>query len=150
MANLDCVISIEDTLTGAATPKTMLQLVAPADQRVKVKAWGIFCKGTVTTNTPLLVQLIRQTGAGTSSANTPAKKNEGIADGPRSTARDTFTVEPASDDEIVKTVDVHPQSGFNEYFPLGGELIVPSNGRLGIKVTAVNDVSVSCFFDFEE
>jgi len=150
MSRIQAVATCTDRSVAAATPQTLIQIVAATNTRVTVKGWGIYGKGVATTDAPVLVQLIRQTGAGTSSANTPALKDTGVPEVVQTTALDTFTAEPASDDVIIKSFDVHPQSGFSEYFPLGGEIIVPGAGRLGVKATPGATVSMSAFIDFEE
>lgn len=150
MSRIQAIAFCTDRSVTLATPQTLIQIVCAANVRATVKGWGIYGKGVVTTDSPVLVQLIRQTGAGTSSANTPQLKDPSVPETPQTTARDTFTAEPASDDVIVKSFDVHPQSGFSEYFPLGGEIVVPGGGRLGVKATAAATVTMSAFIDFEE
>ena len=150
MSRIGAIATVPDRSVTLNVAQTIVQLVAAANTRATVKGWGCYAKGTVTTDAPILVQLIRQTGAGTSAANTVQLKDTSVPEAVQTTARDTFTAEPASDDFIVKSVDIHPQSGFSEYLPMGGEIIVPGGGRLGIKVTATATVSVSAFFDFEE
>jgi hypothetical protein len=150
MSRISAIATCPDRSVTLNVAQTLIQIVAATNVRATVKGWGIYGKGVVTTDSPILAQLIRQTGAGTSSANTPALKDTSVPEAVQTTARDTFTAEPASDDVIVKSVDVHPQSGFSEYFPLGGEIIVPGGGRLGVKATAAATVSMSAFIDFEE
>jgi hypothetical protein len=150
MSRNQAIALCSDRSVTLATPQTLIQIVAATNVRATVKGWGVYGKGIVTGDSPVLVQLIRQTRAGTSSVNTPALKDTGVPEVMQTTARDTFTAEPASDDVIVKSIDVHPQSGFSEYFPLGGEIIVPGAGRLGVKATAAATVSMSAFIDFEE
>src|SRR5205085_9677055 len=53
-----------------ANGKTLLQVVAAAGHRVRVQGRGITIKGTSATDPPVLVQLVRQTTAGTMTAGT--------------------------------------------------------------------------------
>ena len=148
MAGIE-LIATQPDITSGVSIKTLIHLLAAAQHRIKIKGWGVFCKGIVTTDAPLLVQLIRQSTAGTMSALTLVKKDTSVAETLQTTATHTATVEPGVTN-ILKSIDVHPQSGFSEFFPLGSELIVVGGGRMGIAVTAGVSISVSAFFDFEE
>ena len=148
MAGIE-LIATQPDITSGVSIKTLIHLLAAAQHRIKIKGWGVFCKGVVTTDAPLLVQLIRQSTAGTMSALTLVKKDTSVAETLQTTATHTATVEPGVTN-ILKSIDVHPQSGFSEFFPLGGEIIVVGAGRLGISVTAGVSISATPFFDFEE
>ena len=148
MAGIELIVTQPDITTGTSL-KTLLQIVAAAQHRVKVKGWGIFCKGIVTTDAPLLVALVRQSTAGTMSANTPQKKDTAVAETLQTTAQHTATVEPTITSTL-KSIDVHPQSGFSEFFPLGSEIIMVGGSRLGLVVTAGVSISATPFFDIEE
>src|SRR6266702_558711 len=45
--------------------KTMLQVQAAANDRIRVLGWSVAFKGTSATDAPLIVQLMRQSTAGT-------------------------------------------------------------------------------------
>lgn len=138
----------EITLT-AATAKTVLQLVAAANHRVKLLSWGVFFDGTSTTAEPVQVRLLRQTTAGTMSALTPTKRDDSIADSLLTTAQHTATVEPTAGD-LMEAIEVHPQQGYQAFYPLGGEVIIGGGDRLGIECTAPSGVNVRATAIFEE
>lgn len=150
MASLICVATIAEQALGAATAETVLQIVAPTNQRVKVLGWGVFFDGTSVTAEPVQVILTRQTGAGTSSANTPVRLDGSLSETIQTTARDTFTAEPTSDDATIDVVEVHPQQGYEKLYPLGQEPIIDGGGRLGIKCTAPAAVNCRAKIIFEE
>jgi hypothetical protein len=95
---------------SAGVAKTVLQIVAAANHRVRVERWGVFFDGVSVTAEPVQVRVLRQTTAGTMSANTPKKLDDSIADSVLTTAQDNATVEPTAGD-VLDVVDVHPQNG---------------------------------------
>lgn len=133
----------------AATAKTILQLVAAANHRVKILGWGVFFDGTSTTAEPVQVRLLRQTTAGTMTALTPTKRDDSIADTLLTTAQHTATAEPTAGD-LLEAIEVHPQSGYQVMYPLGAEPIVGGGDRVGIECTAPAGVNVRATVIFEE
>ncbi len=135
--------------TGTAL-KTLLQLVAATNHRVKVLGFGISFKGVTAADPPILVQLVRQTGAGTMSALTLKKKLNLGAETIQTTAQHTATAEPTPVD-ILWAKEIHPQGGSHrEWFPYGEELILIGGERLGLVVTATVTTSAIASFDLEE
>lgn len=149
MAAFQGVATITEQALGAATQETVLQLVAAANHRVKLLQWGVFFDGTSVSEAPVQVVLQRQSTAGTSSANTPVKIDDSLAETLQTTARDAFTVEPTSGD-ILWAGEVHPQSGYSEILPLGQEIIIGGGDRIGIRCTAPAAVNARAFMKFEE
>lgn len=136
---------------SAATAKTVLQVSTASGTnlpRALVKQWGIFFDGTATTNEPVVVKLIRQTTAGTGTTVTPVAVGDS-ADTILMTGAYNFSAEPTSGD-VLKVVEVHPQSGYSEILPLGMEIVVKANTRLGIVATAPANVNCHAFFWVEE
>jgi len=139
----------EITLT-AATAKTVIQMVAAANHRVKILGWGVFFDGTSTTAEPVQVRLLRQTTAGTMTALTLTKRDDSIADTLLTTAQHTATgTEPTAGD-LLESIEVHPQQGYQVLYPLGGEVIIGGGDRLGIECTAPAGVNVRATVIFEE
>ena len=149
MAAFQGITTITEQALVAATQETVLQLVAAANHRVKLLRWGVFFDGVSVSAEPVQVVLQRQSTAGTSSANTPTKIDDSLAETLQTTARDVVTVEPTSGD-IVGVYEVHPQSGYAELFPLGQEIIIGGGDRLGIRCTAPANVNCQAFMHFEE
>jgi hypothetical protein len=133
----------------AATAKTVLQLVAASNHRVKVNGWGVFFDGTSTTAEPVQVRVLRQTTAGTMSANTPQKINSSDDETLQTTAQDNATAEPTAG-AVLDVIECHPQQGYQVMFPLGQEFIMPGGTRLGIECTAPAGVNVRAKFFGEE
>lgn len=147
MAANEGTLSTSTGLLTTTSPKTLLQLVAPANQALRVKGFGIGFKGIVVTDTPIVVELLRQTTPGTGTARGPVKRSLG---GPslQATGFENFTVEPTAGDTVwVDTI--HPQAS-GEFPLIGREVIVDGGGRLGLRVTASVSVSGHGHIDFEE
>jgi hypothetical protein len=133
----------------AATAKTIMQLVAASNHRVKLLEWGVYFDGTSTTAEPVQVRLLRQTTAGTMSSLTPTKNDDSLAETLQTTAQHTATAEPTAGD-VLAVLEVHPQMGYEKIFPLGSEVIIGGGDRLGIECTAPAAVNVRGYMKFEE
>ena len=134
--------------TGTAA-KTLVQLIAPANHRLRVVSYKISFKGTSATAAPIKVRLLRQSTAGTMSALTPVKLDDSIAETLLATAQHTATAEPTAGD-VLESIEVHPQSGYEKIFAYGEEPIVGGGDRIGIEVTAGADVSAIAEIQYEE
>ena len=147
----DQIFTLQDSEVAlvAATAKTIIQVVAPANHRQRILGWGVFFDGTSVTAEPVQVELIRQSTAGTSAALTPVKDDDSLAESILSTARKTFTVEPTSGD-ILDVVEVHPQQGYEVMYPLGQEKKCGGGDRVGIRCTAPAAVNVRAKMRVEE
>lgn len=137
----------EVALTTAA--KTVVQIIAPANIRLRVKGWSVSFDGTSTTAAPVLVRLLRQSTAGTVTSLTLTKMGMAGSETIQSTAGHTATAEPTAGD-VLDAVNVHPQGGFEKVFLPGDEIIIPGGGRLGIECTAGAAVNVLPKIWFEE
>lgn len=148
MAGINAVAQTTEIALSAATAQTVIQIVAPTNQRLKITEWGVFFDGISATAEPVQVRVLRQTTAGTMSSLTPVKRSAG-SETLQATAQHTATAEPTASD-VLDMVEVHPQSGYEKLFPLGREIEVPGGGRVGIEVTAPATVNVRAKFAYEE
>ena len=137
-----------DIATGTAV-KTLLQVVAAANHAIEITEYAVSFSGVNNTHLPILVELLRQTDAGTTSALTPVNADDSGGDTFDTTARHTATAEPTGGD-VLRSHYVHPQTGL--VVPVGGEapLIVGAGDRVGLRVTAANDVKAAATICFEE
>jgi hypothetical protein len=153
MARLGIIAQPALIVTGTAL-KTLLQLVAPTNQRVAVREISISFNGVSNTSTPILVEVVRQTSAGTITNVTTLRKTDPdiSAETIQTTCKDTATVEPTDGGDVPIAEQVHPQTGF--LWQPGGmgidELIIPGGGRLGVRVTAGTSVSAAVRVRAEE
>lgn len=115
-------------------PHTVLQVVAPANQRLVLDSVDVGGKGTVVTDGPIRVRILRQTTAGTMTALTPVKLDDSLAETIQSTAQHTATAEPTASDVIWEGT-FHPQSSTGKSWPYGKEPKIKGGGRLGMEIT---------------
>lgn len=148
MAGVFFDLTTAEIATGTSA-KTLMQIVAATNQRVIVHEWGISFQGVSNTADPIQVDLILQTDAGTSSALTPVKANQGDNETLQTTARHTATVEPAGT-TIFQSYFVHPQTGRDWMAPVRAPRPVQGGTRLGIRVTAAADVGAIAYAHCEE
>ncbi len=134
---------------SAATAKTVCQLRAPTNQRVKILAWGIYFDGISNSAEPVQVRLLRQTTNGTMTTLNPVKVDDSISDSLQTSGGHTATAEPTAGD-LLKRIEVHPQSGYEEQCPFGQEYIVGAGDRVGIECTAPATVNCVAWIRFEE
>ena len=135
-------ISVADAATD-----TLLQIVAAANHAVRITRWHLSAEGVVNTDDPVLVELLRQTDAGTATALTPKKLDDSIADTLDTTGQHTATVEPTAGD-ILRSRYVHPQSGID----VPDDIIVGVGDRVGLRVTNATGVALkfTAEIEFEE
>lgn len=148
MAGLVAIAQTAEIALSAATAKTVLQITAAANHRVKIKGWGVYFDGTSTTAEPVQVRLLRQTTAGTMSSLTPVTRGT-ESETIQTAASHTATAEPMAGN-VLDICEVHPQQGYEVIFPLGDEIQIPGGGRVGIECTAPAGVNVRAKLIFEE
>lgn len=149
MAGLRCSASTPaDVALSAAVARTVLQLAAPANQRLLVREWSVFFDGVDTVGEPVEVRLYRQSDAGTMSGLTPSRLSAG-AETPQGAASHSATAEPTNG-ELLRVLQIHPQTGYDVILPPDLLIEVPGGGRLGIVCVAAADVGVLCSIVWEE
>jgi hypothetical protein len=142
MSAVIVVANTAEVALTAATAKTIIQVASVAHRPIKVKEWGVFFDGVSVTEAPVQVRLIRQSTAGTMSALTPIERTiTGVTI--QETCLHTATVEPTLV-SCVAAREVHPQSGYQEKFSFGDEIVVggAAIGRIAIECTAPATVNV--------
>lgn len=152
MADLKFVVQNEAVVAMvAATAKTILQILAPANQRVKILNFGMAFDGASVTAVPVKVQIVRQSTAGTGgTAYTPKKVDDSLAETILTTALTNIaTTEPTTGD-ILFTFLVHPQQGYREIAAFGNELKCGGADRIGVLVNAPAAVNCTATLQCEE
>jgi hypothetical protein len=152
MAALQGAFKIPVTAVNSATV-TVIQISAPANQRLKVLGYELSFDGTNSANAPAIVSIERQTGGTfTNTAVAPAKVNDptGTGETLQASSKNTMTVAPTSGDVLhYHTVPVfgglliYPQSPGQEDLIYGGSI-------LGIKVTTTSTVNCYGTVRYEE
>lgn len=134
MAGVRFKLDSGDIAFTAAT-KTILQLIAAANVRLRIERVTIGFKGIVATEVPVGCELLRQTSAGTMSAATVEKQNESDDETLQVTAQHTATSEPAAS-TIKRAEPIHPQTSREWVFPPGRDLFVKGGERLGFRLNS--------------
>lgn len=147
MAGVRAVAQTAEVSTGTSA-KTILQVVAPAAQRLTVRRAGISFDGVAADAAPILVRLLRQSTAGTMSALTPVALSPAGAT-VRAAAQHTASAEPTAGD-VLLAVNVHPQAGYHEILPADFTIEVAESGRVGLEVTAGASVNALAHIGWEE
>src|SRR5438105_2905164 len=97
MAGVKAKVNSGEVALLAATLKTVLQIKAPANQRLMVTGYYLYGKGIVVTDTPMLFNLkSNAANFGTGTSVTPSKGNTSDDETLQSTAFKNFTVEPTT------------------------------------------------------
>lgn len=148
MAGIVCIAQTSEVSLSAATAKTVIQVVAASNHKVKVLRWGVFFDGTSATAEPVQVRLLRQSTAGTMSSLTPTKQTTD-SETVQTTAQHTATAEPTAGD-VLDICEVHPQSGYEVVLTPDNYIWVAGGGRIGIECTAPATVNVRAKIVFEE
>lgn len=152
MADMKFVVQNEANVAMvAATAKTILQILAPTNQRVKILNFGMAFDGASVTAVPVLVEIVRQSTAGTGgTAYTPKKLDDSLTETILSTAlTNIVTTEPTTGD-ILFTFLVHPQQCYREIAAFGYELKCGGADRVGVRVTAPAAVNCRAIMQCEE
>lgn len=134
MAGLYFTLKKEITLSASVGPITLVQLVAPSNQRVEVVGADVSMNGVTSSDPPVLFEILTQSTAGTMSALTPGKVNPSDSESVQSTAQHTAVSEPTAGTVICGEYISSLTGGF---IPLpNGVIPVAGAGRLGIRYTS--------------
>lgn len=144
------------TMVTNSAIKTLLQILAPANQRVKCNEWDVSFNGTSNTAAPILTEIVRQTSNGTG-LNTFALVKVNNSDqetlqstGYYGTLTTTNSAEPTDGSVVPFAEFIHPQQGYQWRATVGKELHAQGGTRLGLRVTAGASINVSARMGLEE
>jgi hypothetical protein len=148
MSKIQGVLTNVGASTGTAA-KTLLQLIAPANQGIKMTKIAISFAGVNNTQAPIRVDILRQSTAGTVTGATPVKREGGESGTLQATGGKDASAEPTPGD-VLETWYVHPQTGLDYVVPDQAPITIGQGGRLGLRVTSANDIAAACSLAFEE
>ena len=127
----------------AATAKTVLQLVTPANIGVAVRGLAISFDGTSGSAEPGSVELSIQTTAGTMSAVTPRHDDTRVGLTIQSAAQKTATAEPTTT-TMLRDWHVHPQTGVEFRWWLDEEIVLAGTSATRLGVVVNMPAAVNC------
>lgn len=134
MAGVGTLLTKNITLVTGSGPLTLLQLIAPSNQRIILRRCEISMNGITVADPPVYFDVVVETTAGTMTSATAAivKKNATDSESIQMTAQHTATVTPTATD--IKWADYfHEQTG--GVIPLR-DIPIPGGTRLGIRYTS--------------
>jgi hypothetical protein len=136
-----------------ANTLTVMQLVAPTNQRLRVLAYELSFDGTNSANAPATILIERQTGGTfTNSSVAPKKVNDpsGTLETLQAVTKNTQTAAPVSADTLHQFS--LPVFGGSLFYPLppGQEDMIPGGTILGVKVTTTAQVNCNGGIRYEE
>src|SRR4051812_39530639 len=102
MAALRCRFVSGSVAASVGAAKTVVQLVAASNQRVKLTNLGVFLDGVASSAVPVQVRILRQTTAGTfsSTTNAPTLAEKGLDETPQTNYQVGATAEPTAGDVL--------------------------------------------------
>jgi len=158
MAALQGYIDIPSTSLTGGTGLTVLEIVAPTNQRVKVLAYGFYFDGTNNSATPVQAMIARPAASGTYTPILPVPVEGEVTEAFQATYNFKNTgIEPTytapssgASGNILKTFTVHPQLGYEYLAPLGQEDIVKGGTVWAVQFTAQAGVDVRGYVKVEE
>jgi len=151
MAALICSVTTGEIALAAATAKKVLHLKAAANHRVKLLSWGCYFDGVSVTDAPVVVSMCEDTATGsiTGTALTEVKHDRGADETIQTAGLHTVTA-GTSGDTAIKTIEVHPQQGYEFVAPMGQEYIIPGSVGVYWSITAPAVVNVTMYAVWEE
>lgn len=133
-----------------ATTKTLMQVVAAANHGVLVNEISISFDGITNNSTPIRVDIVRQSTAGTMTSLTPVKDPDDTDETLQTTAqKDCTGTEPTAGDILMSEL-VHPQTGFIWQAPFGRQIKIGGGDRLGVRTVAGATVNAVVRMNCEE
>lgn len=145
MAGINAYAPIPVTNVNANT-MTVVQLIAPTNQRLRMTALELGFDGTNSANAPALITIERQTGGTfTNTTVRPAKTNDpsGVGETIQANSKNGMTASPTSTDTLGQ-FPVPVFGGLVIYpFAPGQEVMIPGGTTLGIKVQT--QAAVNCY-----
>jgi len=136
-----------------STAKTAITVVAPSNQRVKIKGLEVFGQGTSNTDTPVKVELMTfaSISGGTAGTVTTSKQDGDMGETIQSTIAGNYTAEPIYTTGVtVRVWNVHPQTGIAVYFPLHDEILLKGGAGFGVRLTTNQNETMSVNLICEE
>jgi hypothetical protein len=157
MARVICGARASAMSVAANSTKTLMQVLAPANQGVSWLRAKVSFEGVLSTDKPVIIQILKQTDAGTTGqavTETVLLSPKGTAPTPQAVALAGIFAggEPTASD-IVDEVYCHPQSGYEWVWQRAEDAFAYFNERYAIRVispTGNATTNAACSVIWEE
>lgn len=136
-------------MSTTTSAKTLMQIVAASNHKSLIDEISISFQGTSNTAAPILIELIRQSDAGTMTSLTLLKDPDDWDETIQTTANKDASAEPTGT-TVIKSLYVHPQTGWDWQAPFGKAIAVGGGDRVGLRVTAGASVNATVSMSGEE
>jgi hypothetical protein len=151
MAGLIYEVNIPSNGLTAAAATVVGFITAPANQRVKLKAYGFYFDGVSNSATPIEIKLARPTTGTFPASGTAIKTEPGLLETIQSTVGLSAGTQPTLTPSLVyKTITVHPQLGYEYIAPLGEEEQIQGGTTWVASANAQAAVNIRGYFRAEE
>lgn len=143
------IVNSAEVALVAATAKTVIQYKAATVTPILFRGGTISFDGVTATDAPVVVSLVRTAGDGTGTTiATPSNENEAVTYSAQGTAKENFSVEPATVKSLAAW-EIHPQGGGVVYELSITEPILCTTA-VALKCTAPANVNCIAFLKIEE
>jgi hypothetical protein len=133
---------------SAATAKTVLSVIAPAQFGVDLIGYEVGFEGVTAADEPVLIELVSFTTDGTGTSGTVVQ-NYGRSITAGFTTKYNYSAEPTTA-TVLKSFPLTPNGGLIIYdFPLGQSPDTAVSNLIGLRCTAPDAVSVRATLKFE-
>lgn len=135
MANLRWTAILENVTCSITGALTLIQIVAPTNQKVAIEKISISGQSNLNTDTPVTLEILEQTTAGTATNTTvaPVKVNVLDTETVQTNTQNAFTVEPTAG-LIHHARNIHPQGSYEfNFMALGREFTLGGGKKLAIR-----------------
>lgn len=136
MAGLSCAFSPGAITLTTGTPRTVLQILAPTNQRIQLVSFALSFVGN-TAGYPVVIRLLKQTSAGTMTTGTPVLLLPGSETPQAGIFHSATGTEPTASD-VYEDWTCQPTG--NLLIPLS--ILVPGGGRVGLECNSPVGVNV--------
>lgn len=152
MAGVRAYVNSGEVSLAASTAKTVLQLKAPAQQRLLIHSIRLLGKQAAGgTDAVVKVRMTRSTANfGTGSAATPAKAVPSDSETLQATAAANFTIEPTTPSDGGLWWEVQPEGGVIEFLPPGQQIVVPGGQAVNFEMTSAGTPTLLLTLGYEE
>lgn len=153
MAAIQGSCSVNAVSLAGGTAQTILQLVAPTNQRLKLLGYILSYNGTNSANTPALIQVERQTGGTfTNNSVAPVKTNDptGTGETLQAVYKTAVSGEPTVGDILIQFYEPVFGGFVGVQSTPAQEILVMGGTLLGFKANAPQPVSVTLTVFYEE
>ena len=149
MARLRFSFATTAEIACTTSPKTLLHLLAPANQRVAIRGFGVAFDSISSTAGGAEVQLCIQSSSGTFTGGTPTRDLRGTSEAIQTSGSFAASAEPSVSD-VIRSYNINPMTGYERAFAEDEEIELAGGTRIGLLVRASSAVNAHAFFLAEE